>query len=52
MTFDGLSLLAVVALVSLAFLAYSLFEWRGKDRARRSARLVHLNLGRACGWRT
>jgi peptidoglycan/LPS O-acetylase OafA/YrhL len=52
MTFDGLGLLAVVALISLAFLAYSYVEWRGRDRKRRLERMVHRNLQRAGGWRT
>jgi hypothetical protein len=48
-TFNGLALLYVIALVSVCFLAYSLWEWRLADRKRRLERMVHRNLQRAMG---
>jgi hypothetical protein len=51
MTFDGVALLAVVALVSLGFLLFSLYEWKAADQRRRLERMVHRNLMRAGGWR-
>jgi hypothetical protein len=47
MTFDGIALLGVVLIVSLACLTFAYAEWRGKDRERRRARKSELNRWRA-----
>lgn len=49
MTFDGIALLATVALISVGFLAYSLWEWKIADRRRREDRLTFRNLMKAVG---
>jgi membrane associated rhomboid family serine protease len=40
----AIGLLIIIGVISLACLAYSLWEWRGNDRKRRNARLRARNL--------
>jgi hypothetical protein len=46
---DGIGLLIVIGLISLACLAYSYWEWKVADRRRRADRKLHRNLMREVG---
>ena len=51
MVFNGLGLLAVIALIVAIYLVAHYVEWRHTDRRRREDRLIHLNLLKHTGRR-